>query len=223
MRDAILKGRPETADRVNLPERRSRALAGVRVDVHALQFLDLGDCDRARSVSLEDRAGCLYILSYKGHHLFTLAGIGHVGGDWEIDEAGFGEDDDGRAVPDAIEGALQTEAGGGAVRILDGTGEVSNGALDGHRLGVGRHLGTVTGGTLTRERRDDEYYGEGRHEECKKQSGVLHIYVQDLQIKSGFASSSAQRRGGANAGFRGHISGLAAETGTECIPCRVHL
>lgn len=171
--------------------------------MHALQFLDLGDCDRAGSVSLEHCAGCLHILSYEGHHLFTLAGIGHVCGDWEIDQPGLGEDDDRRAVLDAIEGALQAKGGGGTSGILDGTGEVSNDALDRHRLGVGYHLST-----LTRERWIDEHRRKSGSKEYKKQSGALHVRVQDLQVQI-----LLRVLGGANAGFRGHISGLAAETG----------
>jgi hypothetical protein len=187
--------------------------ASICVHVHALQFLDFGDCDRASSVSLEHRAGCLHILSYKGHHLFTLVGIGHVRRDWEIDQPGLGEDDDWRAVLNAIQGALQAEAGGGPSRILDGTSEVPNSALYRHRLGVGCHLST-----LMRERWKDKHHRKSRSKEYMKQSGALHIHVQDLQVQI-----HLRLLGGANAGFRGHISGLAAETGTECIPCRVHL
>jgi hypothetical protein len=69
----------------------------------------------------------------------------------------------------AIQGALQTEAGGRPSRILDGTSEVPNGALDRHRLRVGRHLST-----LTRERRTDEQHRKSRGNEYMEQSGALH-------------------------------------------------
>ena len=50
----------------------------IRVQLDALQFLDLCDGDGVSSVSRECRPACLHILSYKRHHLFTLVGIGHV-------------------------------------------------------------------------------------------------------------------------------------------------
>lgn len=52
--------------------------SGYGVQVNALEFLNLGDCDRASSLSLEYGAGGLHILSYKRHHLFTLAGVRHI-------------------------------------------------------------------------------------------------------------------------------------------------
>ena len=143
--------------------------ASVGVHVNVLQFLDLCDCDRVSSVSREHRAGCLHILSYKRHHLFALVGIRHVRRDWEIYQPGLGEDDDRRAVPDAIQGALQTESLGGPSRILDWTGEVPNGALDRHRLRVGGHLST-----LTRERRTDQHHRKSRRKEYMEHSGALY-------------------------------------------------
>lgn len=62
--------------------------------VNILQFLDLRNCNRASTFSLECGAGRLHILSHEGHHPFPLPGIGHVRGDWEINVAILGEDDD---------------------------------------------------------------------------------------------------------------------------------
>ncbi len=129
--------------------------AGVGVDVDVLQFLDLCDCDGVSSFSLEYRASGLHVLSDKGHHLFPLVRIGHVRRDGEIYQPGLAEDDDRRAMLNAIPGALQAEAGSSPRGILDGTSEVPNRALDGHRFGIGVHFST-----LTRERRADEEHGK---------------------------------------------------------------
>ena len=66
--------------------------AGVQVNV--LEFLDLHNSNRASSFSLKYGAGRLHILADERPHLFTLARIGHIRRDWEIDKPVLGEDDD---------------------------------------------------------------------------------------------------------------------------------
>src|ERR1700722_8910803 len=68
----------ETSVRFALEPPIERSFGVIRIQVNALQFLDLCDCDRVSAVSRERRPGCLHILSYKRHHPFTLVGIGHV-------------------------------------------------------------------------------------------------------------------------------------------------
>jgi hypothetical protein len=159
---------------------RGRSLS-VGIGVNALEFLDLSDGDGSSSLSLEHGTSGLHILSDKGHHLLTLVGIGHVRRDWEIDESVLGDDDNRRAVPNAIHRALQIEVGGGASGILDGTSEVANGTLDRHRLRVGIHLST-----LTRKRRTNEHDRKNRRKEHMEESGALHISLprQNAELRA---------------------------------------
>src|SRR5579862_6551430 len=72
-------------------------------------------------------------------------------------------------MPNAVQGALQVKVGGGAGRILDGTSEVANGALGGHRIRVGIHLST-----LARQHRTEKRYANSSRENSMEQSGALH-------------------------------------------------
>src|SRR5689334_13453228 len=72
-------------------------------------------------------------------------------------------------MPDAIPDTLQINVGGGPSRILGGTSEVANNALDGHRLRVGIHLSA-----LMRWHQTEQRYGNSSRKYSMEQSRALH-------------------------------------------------